>query len=551
MGQAECKLRCCVSNSGTDAQENVLVEPLCDGEVPGMSLDDGDFETVVSRKVSRLSSINKKNSVKEGGFTRRSCIATNTFKIDELYDITGTAIGQGTYGSVTKATNKVTGNVRAVKSIPKKSMSDEATTQLAREIHIMRELDHPNIIKLYETFEDAKYIYLAMELCSGGELFDRIVEKGASGFSERVAAKLVKQMVGAVFYMHEANIAHRDLKPSNFLVSDERDLSESPLKLIDFGSSKQFERGVCMTSLVYTPDYVAPEVLGAKGEYTELCDVWSLGVMTYILLSGHPPFYSAKHKNENEILASVKKGVWNFNARVWECVSEDAKDLISNMLVRDPKNRFTSVQAMRHKWLQDLAPNAMHLTLSVETFNNLQAFRAANKLKRAAVTVIAQHLSEAAIENLKDMFHALDKNNDGTISMGEMNEGIQKMGIEDTELKSLLNKIMQDVDSSGSGAIDYSEFLAAALDQHHYIQEEVCWSAFRVFDVDGNGKITKDELAEIMSGAHGKQLEQTFDVDHAEIEKVMVEVDKDGDEKIDFEEFLFMMRKHESRKSNR
>merc|ERR1719388_295794 len=129
--------------------------------------------------------------------------------------------------------------------------------------------------------------------------------------------------------------------------------------------------------------------------------------------------------------------------------------------------------------------------------------------------------------------------------MEEMNQGIKKMGVDDAELTSLLKQIMLDVDSDGSGAIDFSEFLAAAIDEHHHIQEVVCWSAFRVFDVDGNGKITKDELAEILSGGQCKQLQEAFDVDRAEIDKVVAEVDMDGDEKIDFEEFLGMMRKHE------
>jgi len=280
--------------------------------------------------------------------------------------------------------------------------------------------------------------------------------------------------------------------------------------------------------------------------------------MTYILLSGRAPFRASsrakdgrKRKKipESEVLAIVKKGDWNFNTPVWQTISEDAKDFIAKMLVLNPQKRVNSKQVMLHKWLEELAPNAKEQTLAVETFNNFQAFRAGNKLKRAAVTVVAQHLSDAAIKDLRQMFYALDDNGDGTISPEEMNVGIQKMGVKDGELDSLLTQIMQDVDSDGSGAIDFSEFLAAAIDEHKYIQEDVCWSAFRVFDVDGNGKITKDELAQILSGGQCKQIQEAFDVDRAEIDNVVAEVDKDGDEKIDFEEFLCMMKQHEGHHS--
>jgi len=520
-----------VHQSGANDKDRFFLGNQSSGNRPGTHTD--------SKSVTQRPS-------KEGGFARHNLIISNKGRIDDVYTIESKSIGAGSYGSVKKAINKKTGAVCAVKSISKSSVDAE---KIANEIEVMKILDHPNIIKLYETFEDAKDIYLVMELCTGGELFDRIVTQGNSGFSEKVAAKLVKQMVGALFYMHRSNIAHRDLKPENFVFADEQGISESPLKLIDFGASREFDSKGCMATCICTVEYVAPEVL--KGAYTELCDVWSLGVIMYILLSGRQPFHAKKGKKRNQkdvehqIRANVMKGAWDFNSPVWKHVSKEAKDLISKMLVPDLTKRWPMGQVMNHTWLQELRLNAVEVTLSYDAFNNLQAFQAANRLKKAACTVIAQHLSDAAIKDLREMFYALDKNGDGTISMEEMNQGIKKMGVEDAELTSLLNQIMRDVDSDGSGAIDFSEFLAAAIDEHHHIQEDVCWSAFRVFDVDGNGKITKDELAEILSGGQCKQLQEAFDVDRAEIENVVAEVDTDGDEKIDFDEFLSMMRNHE------
>jgi calcium-dependent protein kinase len=277
---------------------------------------------------------------------------TNTCNIDELYIVECKNIGHGGFGKVKKGLHKASGVCCAIKSIPKKSMPNPIN--VAQEIEIMKFLDHPNIIQLHETLEDAKGIYLVMELCTGGDLLDRIMELDVgSGFSEKVAAKLVKQIASAVAYMHAKSIAHRDLKPENVMLLNHKDVSESTLKVIDFGFSRQFERGACMTSKWMTPKYVAPEVI--KGRYTELCDVWSLGVVTYLLLSGSVPFFG---HCDADILKRVKKGVYDFDMPVWETVSEDAMHLVSKMLIVDPENRITSEQALHHTWLEKLAPNA-------------------------------------------------------------------------------------------------------------------------------------------------------------------------------------------------
>lgn len=480
-------------------------------------------------------------SMKEGKICRDNFMVTNAGRIDDLYQMKkGNSkgqdeLGKGTYGSVQKATNKATGVVRAVKSIPKKSLPDPA--KLAEEIAIMRLLDHPNVIKLYETFEDAKCVYLVMELCTGGELFDRIID-AESGFSEKVAAKLVKQIVGAVRYMHGLNVAHRDLKPENFLLSNEKDVSDSNnyIKVIDFGLSKKYEPGKDMATKACTPYYVAPEVLA--GKYSEQCDVWSLGVLIYVLLCGAPPFFG---DSDAEVLQRVKKGHYDFDMPAWDVISKDAKDLVQKMLVMDPRKRYTAEQALHHRWVEKLAPNASNTVLSSSAFENLKAFRSQNKLKKAALTVIAQQLCEDSIKDLKEMFYALDKDGDGTITVEEMQEGISKMGI---DIPPNLKQIMEQVDSDGSGVIDYTEFLAATLDKRQYIQEDVCWAAFRVFDLDGNGKITKEELAQVLNGSSSnvENIEEVMDMKKEEIERIIADVDKDGDGELDFEEFMLMMR---------
>lgn len=197
----------------------------------------------------------------------------NTGKLTEFYDLDKKKIGEGSYGTVCKATNKSTGAARAVKSISKEHMKN--IERFKQEIAIMKMMDHPNIIKLYETFEDRKNIYLVMELCLGGELFDRIIDAGH--FTEVQAAILMQQIVRAIYYMHESHVCHRDLKPENFIFSTKEPIEKSILKIIDFGLSCSYKPDQVLTTKAGTPYYVAPQVLA--GKYDHLSDLWSCGVI--------------------------------------------------------------------------------------------------------------------------------------------------------------------------------------------------------------------------------------------------------------------------------
>eukprot|EP00913_Durusdinium_trenchii_P004705 g4370.t1 len=207
-----------------------------------------------------------------------------------------------------------TGQERAVKAIEIRGVKNP--TRFQREIHIAKKLDHPNVVRLYETFKDAKKIYLVMELCTGGELFDRIVDEAPSGFDEHHAAKYIRQILSAICYLHAHRFAHRDVKPENFLFHDAS--PESQLKIIDFGLACQFEPGAKMNTKAGTAYYVAPEVL--KGEYDEKCDVWSAGVISFVLLCGYPPFAGDK---DPEILKKVKSGSFEFRSP--ECPRDAAE----------------------------------------------------------------------------------------------------------------------------------------------------------------------------------------------------------------------------------
>jgi calcium-dependent protein kinase len=250
------------------------------------------------------------------------------------YHIAPKELGHGHYGVVRKCSHRETGMWYAIKSIRKSKVSKIEV--LKREIEILREVKHPHIIELVEVYEDERYLHLITELCTGGELFDRIIAKTQSTvghFSEHDAASLVRDILDAINYCHEKGIVHRDLKPENFLFLTEDD--DAPVKIIDFGLSRHDDTDFgIMETKVGTPYYVAPEVL--RREYTNSCDIWSIGVITYILLCGYPPFYG---DSDTQIFESVRIGKFDFPSPEWDEVTEAAKDFVSDLLLKNPKHR--------------------------------------------------------------------------------------------------------------------------------------------------------------------------------------------------------------------
>lgn len=464
--------------------------------------------------------------MKAESITRSQLILSHAGDIQTMYTLQGSKIGEGTYGSVAIGVHNSTKAQRAIKTMSKANMKHVVRFQ--QEIAIMKSMDHPNIIKLYETFEDRKHIYLAMELCTGGELFDRIIEVGQ--FTERDAAITVQQMLSAVFYMHKRQVCHRDLKPENFLFLTKGPIASNLLKIIDFGLSKCFDHDVPMNTKAGTPYYVAPQVL--SGKYDSSCDLWSCGVIMYTMLCGYPPFYG---KTDQEVLSKVRKGSYQFEPKYWRHISQDAKKLIGMLLKFEPEQRYTAEQALQDTWIKDRAPRAENISLQDRIVHNLKSFRSKNKLKKAALNIIAGQMSEAEIADLRETFKALDANGDGFLTVTELRDGIDQAQLRHPLLD--LDAVVEGVDADGSGLIDYTEFLAATLDKRVYLQRDVCFSAFAVFDQDGDGRITLEELKQILENGEVEQV-----MDGCKSEDLLREVDQNGDGSIDFEEFMEMMR---------
>ncbi|CAN6464029.1 unnamed protein product [Victoria cruziana] len=406
-----------------------------------------------------------------------------TANIRELYSF-GRKLGQGQFGTTYLCIENATGKEYACKSISKRKLiSREDVEDVRREIQIMHHLSgHKNVVTIKGAFEDSLYVHIVMELCAGGELFDRIIQRGH--FSERKAAELTRIIVGVVEACHSLGVMHRDLKPENFLLANRDD--DSSLKAIDFGLSVFFKPGQIFTDVVGSPYYVAPEVLCKH--YGPEADVWTAGVILYILLSGVPPFWA---ETQQGIFDAVLRGVIDFESDPWPLISDSAKDLIRKMLCSPPSERLTAHEVLCHPWIRESGV-ASDRPLDPAVLSRLKQFSAMNKLKKIALRVIAESLSEEEIAGLREMFQAMDTDNSGAITFDELNAGLKRYGsnLKESEIRALMDAA--DVDNSGT--IDYGEFIAATLHLNKLEREEHLIAAFQYFDKDGSGYITIDEL---------------------------------------------------------
>jgi calcium-dependent protein kinase len=452
-----------------------------------------------------------------------SVLQRQTENLRDLYTL-GRKLGQGQFGVTYLCVEKSTGKEFACKSIAKRKLiSMEDVEDVRRELHIMHHLSgHPNIVNIKGAYEDVTSVHLVMELCAGGELFDRIIQRGH--YSEAKAAELTRTIVGVVEACHSLGVMHRDLKPENFLFSNHSE--DAALKTTDFGLSVFFKPGEIFTDVVGSPYYVAPEVL--RKHYGPEADVWSAGVILYILLSGVPPFWA---ETEQGIFEQVLKSELDFVSDPWPRISESAKDLLRKMLNPNVAKRLKSHQVLCHPWIREdgVAPDRP-IDPAVQT--RLKQFSAMNKLKKIAIRVIAESLSEEEIAGLKEMFLMMDSDGSGSISFEELKEGLKKVG--SNLMEADVRQLMDAADVDHDGTIDYGEFLAATLNLNKIEREENLYAAFSYLDKDKSGYLTTDELQQACNDFHMGDMC---------VEDLIREVDQDNDGRIDYNEFVTMMRK--------
>lgn len=537
---------------------------------------------------------------------------------EDVYEPTEKVLGKGGYGVVYKVRRRVDGVEFACKQLDLGRLSSSGLAQLHEEVNAMRRLDHPHVVRLMEVFySERRRCYLVMELCRGGELFGALDRKCADAgrpvrvFGERRIAELTRQMLGAIRYMHSRGVAHRDVKLENWLFDLADVESAAHLKLVDFGLAKVYgprsnrslkileKQALCddpdsssasAESLVSLLDdrvgsayYCAPEVL--SGEYDKRCDLWSLGVICYMLLCGAPPFWGS---TDREILRRVKSATVTFPVDLFKDASEAAIDFVQKLLVRNVDKRMTAEQALVHPFISEKdtmavvakeaydslgeylwsAPPGPPTPATVTLLESLRHFAAMDALERLAVETAAALMAPERLVALRDDFLAADKDGDGTLTIEELKNALiaeaatkqpspaaatvvrpsflrpslsgMMLG---TSSKSLpiteevvgpaeLEYLFNQADVDGSRRIGYREFAAAALYRRIEIDDDALHAAFDAIDSEGLGFINKEMvLATIgvdnLGGTH-----------QSDIESAIQSADADGDGKIDIAEFL-------------
>jgi calcium-dependent protein kinase len=435
-------------------------------------------------------------------------------KIEDDYVVEKSkVVGSGYSGPVRPGVSLLTGKRVAVKSFNKKILTAKRLAFLRNEVAVYLLLDHPNVTRLLDVYEDKQSVHLVMEFCSGKELYHRLVKK--SRYSEKDAAKTTYEMLLAINYLHQHNIVHRDIKLENFLYEDASESSK--LKLIDFGFSKVWHPHEKLHASCGSIQYVSPEVL--RGNYDCQCDMWSLGVIVFMLLSGNPPFDG----DEDQVLENIRIGNYKMKGNRWKAVSDEAKDFVCNLLVVDPRKRMDAVQALDHPWICQQA-QVSDVEVPQEVLENLRSFAQLSHLRRAALSMLAYSLTSDELSDLHDVFLSLDNDKEGTIQPEELLDAMRgKLGISEEEIHDIFGKL----DRSHQGKIEYTTFIAASMANRMKLHDNSIKHVFHQLDADQDGKISIQDLRNALGDT----------VDGEDIQVLLTEADIDGNGSIDYDEF--------------
>lgn len=433
-------------------------------------------------------------------------------RIEDDYNIESKVVGSGMSGPVQLATSKGGDTKCAVKSFKKKGLPPKKRAELQSEVEIYICLDHPHVARLEMVYETDEDLHLVMEYMAGGELYDRLSAR--KQYTEEAAARTTHQMLLAVAYLHAQDVVHRDLKLENFLY-ERKDTDH--LKLIDFGFAKFWDRSTKMSQACGSVHYVAPEVL--KHSYTNLADVWSIGVIVYMLLTGSPPF----HGPDDEVLKKIRAGTPHFGSR-FRRLSEPAKRFVEALLNVEPQRRISAQEALSHPWITSRT-HEKETVIDIEILNSLRDYARTSSFRRAVLSMMAWSLTREDRLHMRDQFLRIDTGNTGMITVKEMKTLLmENFHVDGEEAEALFAQLDTDNDKQ----IAYSEFLAAGLQGRMKIHEEVLRKTFSRFDRESCGKITAEDLKGVLG--------ESFD--GADIEALICEADTTGDGVIDYDEFL-------------
>ena len=440
-------------------------------------------------------------------------------------------LGSGSFATVYLVKHNTTGSVRAMKEIKKISNEGEEDNELEiiNEINILMKMDHPNIVKIFGFYITSHYYYLITEYCEGGSLFDLIINNNGP-FPEIQASYIMHQIFSVVNYCHKMKIIHRDLKPENILINKNEN-NFVQIKVCDFGTSLMFNRGEVQDELVGSIYYIAPEVL--KKKYNSKCDLWSCGVIMYILLTGVPPFGGS---NNRIIVEKILKHDYDktlLNKRCKAC-----KELISLLLERNISKRIRADEALKHKWFQIYKSKEIRVEVDPKVIENciinLKKYKKSSEIQEVALLYLVHNNPDLKeVDDACKIFGLIDKNGNGKINKEELFNGLSDIYQSD-KLQQDVDEIFKNLDVNNDLYLETEEFVRAAIDKSIFLTEKSLKFAFNFFDKTNKGEITVNDLINILSGD---------DVSKEEMERVREMVGKiSPDEKIRFEEFCEIMK---------
>ena len=499
-----------------------------------------------NQKIKHDSSKNDNNVTVERKNSKKQIVALNNDVIvsgneinpEKIY-IKTKMLGKGAFGEVWLAHHKDLDRDFAMKIIKKRKSKSNDEKDILNEIRILKKLDHPKILKVIDFYSTLKKYYIITEYCPEGELFNEIIKVGK--FDEGQSAFIINQILKAITYCHKMNIIHRDIKPENIMITNREKNGCLQVKLIDFGTAKIFEKGHQEKKYVGSSYYMAPEII--KRKYDEKCDLWSIGVILYILLTGRPPFDG---NDDDEILENVKKGVYDKSGYPFPLLSSHAKDLIFKLLEYDPKKRLNAEEAIEHPWFKTAEfkkkdkVNTIAPELAKELIQNMTKYRSDNMLKCAVIAYLVHHITntEECYEASK-LFIKIDLNSDGRIEKHELIQGFEKYwGISKEEAKEKVDLIFTNIDTDFNGFIEYEEFVRAAVNSSIFMSKNYLKFAFNYFDRDSSGDITFEEIKKRFT----QNTKNTNPKVDKELKDIFDSIDINGDGSISFEEFCKMMK---------
>ena len=451
-------------------------------------------------------------------------------------------LGQGSFGIVYLVKHKQLNTYFAMKII-KKLNRKENEEMLMNEINILRKIDHPNIVKINDFYTTCSEYIIVTEYCSEGELFYEI--KNCAPFNEALAGWYMKQILSAVSYCHKLKIIHRDLKPENILISKKTKNGFNIIKIIDFGTAIFFNKNNDDKSLTGSIYYISPEVLSKKRNYTEKCDVWSCGIIMYILLTGQPPFNG---DSDEQIMRKILDGKYDMEKYPWPIISPQAKDLIKKLLEFDNDKRLSAEEALKHPWFEckqvksDDNEGLFKVKNPNKLLNNLMNFTNDNILRSTVFAYLVHNNIQLNIvhEAIK-LFNKIDKNGDGQISREELCDGFHNyLKLSGKELTNKVDIIFNNIDTDHNGYIEYEEFIRAAVDKEYFLSETFLKFAFDYFDRDKNGQISFNEIKQLFLQTDKNRKNREA---QNQLLKCFEEIDINKDGVLSFDEFVKMAKK--------